>query len=159
MTTIEQPGHVHLRRSSGKRRGPSLRLSIAAIAGWSILMAMLLGMSDPPLLGSSETVPWYDAMLQLGHVVLFAVLGMLIASGALVATGSERLSTALVAGLLVGGAAAALTEVYQLGVTGRSGNLEDIMLDVTGAASGSAAAWAARLWRTQRGQRRPISIC
>ena len=158
MTTLEQPRHVHHRRSSGKRRGPSLRLSIAAIAGWSILIAMLLGMSDPPLPGSGETVPGGDAMLQLGHVVLFAVLGMLIASGALVAAGSKRLSVALVAGLLVGGAAAALTKVYQLGVAGRSGNLEDVMLDVTGAACGALAAWMTRLWLTRRGPRRPITI-
>ena len=157
MTTFEQPGHVYLRRSSGKRRGPSLRLSIVAIAGWSALIAMLLGMSDPPLPGSGENVPGGDAMLQLGHVVLFAVLGLLIASGALVAARSKRLSVALVAGLLVGGAAA-LTEAYQLGVTGRSGNLEDVMLDVTGAACGAAAAWVARLWLTRRGPRRPISI-
>ena len=157
MRRLEQPGPVDPGKSPPRREGPSLGLRLLVIAGWSVLIAVLLGTSNPPLPGSSETVPGWEAMLQLGHLVLFAVLGLLIASGALVAARSQRLSVALVAGLLVGGVAAALTEAYQLEVAGRSGNLEDILLDVTGAAWGALAAWMVRMWLIRRARGRRLA--
>ena len=150
MAFTETPEVGHSRKSQ-RRMGHSFQtLGITALIGWTGIIVMLLGMSDPLGQSLSSTFVGSQAALQLGHFFLFGVLGLLIASGALAVTNSKRLAVALIAGLLVGGAAAVLTESYQSTVSGRSGNLEDILTNVIGTASGALFAWIMRIWLTRR---------
>ena len=109
---------------------------------------MFLGLADPPGPTSTDTVPSGGFTLQVGHLFLFGILGLLVSTGAQVVRNSRSLRVALASGLLVGVTVAVFTEWYQSTIPGRSGNVEDILTDVVGVAGGAVLAWLLRTWLT-----------
>ena len=136
----------------GRNRRILNMVGAVVVAGWIGVILMFLGLANPP--GPSSTVLGGEATLQIGHLFLFGLLGLLISAGAMVVSCSQRLTVALLAGLGVGGALAILTESYQLSVSGRSGNLEDVLTDIVGTAIGATLAWMIQLWLTRPRQSR-----
>ena len=128
---------------SSKRFGGRFRrsrvLGVGAVAGWISVIAVLLGSADPSIPGDGVAAGG-EVWFVLGHLFLFAVLGLLTVLAALMGGWTGRLTAAQTVGLVLGSVVGVLTEVYQLGVSGRSGNLEDVATDVAGAAGGAVLA-------------------
>lgn len=115
-------------------------LSISATLGWMAVTLWFLGSSDPP---SPETPPWWFPVL--GHLFLFAVLGLLtMLTLATLERSSDwipSLTIVVVIGFLWGSA----TELYQGTIPSRSASWEDLLLDTVGAFLGGAGSKAAGL--------------
>ena len=112
-------------------------------------MMMFLGMADPPG-PHSGGVP---AVGVAGHLFLFGVLGLLVSGGALMISWSGKLTVALFTVLSV--TVALATESYQTTLSARSGNLEDVLVDLMGAAGGGLVAWFMWPWLLSWSTRRP----
>ena len=115
---------------------------------WVGITLMFLGLADPPGPTSTDTVPGGEFTLQLGHLFLFGVLGLLVSTGVLVVRNSRGLLVPVASGLFVGVMVAVFTEWFQLSVSGRSGNVEDILTDVAGVVGGAGLTWVFMAWRT-----------
>jgi len=134
---FENVSTYHSDRRFGFRFLRSRALGVGVVAGWISVIVVLLGSADLSIPGDRFAAKG-EAWFLIGHLLLFSVLGMLTVLAALTGGWTRRLSVALTAGLLLGIAMGVLTEVYQLGVIGRSGNLEDVAADFVGAAIGAS---------------------
>lgn len=86
---------------------------------------------------------------KLAHFTEFAVLGVL--AGALFGGRCHYLWTGLLFAAMTGVVTALCDETIQLFVAGRSGQIQDVWLDVAGASTGAVLALAVRaLWRRKR---------
>lgn len=110
-------------------------VSISATLSWMAITLLFLGSSDPP---SPEAPSWWFPVL--GHLFLFAVLGLLtLLTLATLERSSgwiSSLAVVVVLGFLWGSA----TELYQGTIPSRSASWEDLFLDTLGAFLGGAGA-------------------
>ncbi|MFQ5844971.1 MAG: VanZ family protein [Planctomycetota bacterium] len=99
-------------------------------AAWAALLLVLGSRPGDALPGA--WIPDWEGVDKAGHLLLYGVLGYLAAR----ATGARRPAAALAAGcgaaLLVG----VVDEWMQAGVSGRTGELADLVADLAGGAGG-----------------------
>ena len=93
---------------------------------------------------------------KLAHFIEFAVLGVL--AGLLFGGQCRRLLPGLLFSAMTGVITALCDETIQLFVAGRSGQLQDVWLDVAGASAGAVLALSGRaIIRRKRGAMSPIN--
>ena len=117
-------------------------IGVVSAAGWMAVSLVFLASSR--FSNSGESLPAVISSPLFAHLLLFGMLGFVTAVGALVIRRSEQIFVALVAALLVGGAWALATEWYQTTLPGRDASMEDLLVNVLGAAAGAMLAWSAR---------------
>ncbi len=128
-------------------------VSIIAVAatGWVVAAAVFLGSSRPPIPGLDDLSPWSGVPSSLiGHLVIFGALGLLVSTSIAVVAPSASPIRSIAGASLVGILLGIITEWYQTTVPARSGNLEDILVDVLGAMTGGLIVGVARPWLMQR---------
>ena len=137
-------------------------VAVATTIGWMGVTWVFLGSAEPPTPEDAGVgAPAWVSFSLLGHLLLFGVLGFLVAvSSALVVRLKWTILDVAVA-VLVGGLWGAFSEWYQTTVPARSGSLDDVVIDVVidvlGAFLGGLAAWLGRRWITRHYLTRGVS--